>query len=159
MQFKSLEALEAYARRQMEDIAKTKLNKKITRLLREYTTARVYHARTPVDYRRTYEFLNSITAGDVISNGNSISCSIYFDPDKMRQIDGSHMSIYGYTQDRKFNAPINEMLPYYLNYGTESPVFSFPKANFLEETYRVLNAGSFRRELITFLKQRGIAAR
>ena len=160
MQFKSLAELNAYAKKQMENIARTKLNDKIIKLLREYVIAKVYHARFPVDYKRTYELLNSITASDIKSDGNGFSCSIYFDADKINQSPhGVHMSIYGYEIDKKYNEPINEMLPYYLNYGTDSPVFSFPEANFLEETYKHLNNGSFRQELIAVLKQRGFTAK
>ena len=70
-----------------------------------------------------------------------------------------HASVYNYEIDEKYNEPINEMIPYYMNYGTDSPVFSHQPALFLEETIKSLNSGLLRSELIKFLKQRGITAK
>ena len=163
MKFNSLKELNAYAKKQMEDIARTKLNDIVMEALREFVVAKVYHAYFPKEYQRTHELLNSITIGETKDDGKTITASIYFDADKIVPNTNpnwsQHASVYNYEIDEKYNEPINEMIPYYMNYGTDSPVFSHQPALFLEETIKSLNSGLLRSELIKFLKQRGITAK
>ena len=163
MKFNSLKELNAYAKNQMRIIAKTKLNYIVMEALREFVMKKVYQDHIPLEYVRTYDLINSITIGKTINDGNIITASIYFDSSKIipntQDFWSQHASVYDYNIDKKYNEPINEMIPYYINYGTDSPVYSHEETLFLEETIKSLNSGLLRSELIKFLKQRGIVAR
>ena len=160
MKFNSLKDMNKYVNSQMKEIVNTQLSEKILLTLRDFVESTVY-ANEPSQYERTYQLLNSLIVGETKSVGNLIACSVYFDSSKISQTKADngwnqHMSVYGYTN---YNGePINEMLPYWLNYGTDSPIYSHEDHQFLEKTIESLNNGSLRQELIKFLKQRGIVA-
>jgi len=50
----------------------------------------VYSIPASPDYTRTFDLLNSITAGDLIVSSNSIEFKVFFDPEKNR-----HTSLFG----------------------------------------------------------------
>ena len=164
MEFKSLKDMQNYIASQMKEVAKKELSKVVFTELKKFVKQNVYSAYNPSQYDRTYQLLNSVTIGELESSGKSIVCSVYFDPNKIKpafadNFWNQHRSVFDYDTDKKHNAPINEMIPYYMNYGTDSPVYSHDETLFLEETIKSLNSGLLRSELIKFLKQRGIVAR
>ena len=164
MDFKSFESLKKYVASQVADTARKNLNKVVLEELKKFVKLLVYSRYNPSQYDRTYQLLNSVTIGDVIEDGKHITCSVYFDPNKIKpafadNFWNQHRSVFDYDTDKKHNSPINEMIPYYINYGTSSPVYSHDETLFLEETIKSLNSGLLRSELIKFLKQRGIVAR
>lgn len=160
MKFNSLKDMNKYVNSQMKEIAQDQLAEKILLTLRDFVESTVY-ANEPNQYERTYQLLNSLTIGKAKAIGTIITCSVYFDADKITQSIATnrwnqHMSIYGY--ERRGGEPINELIPYFLNDGTDSPIYSHESHDFVEKTIESLNNGSLRQELIKFLKQRGIVA-
>ena len=160
-QFNSLAQLNTYVRKQVELAIVSKVNIEVASLLRDYVKANVYDSYSPEYYERTYQLLDSITVGEVVNSGNKIICSIFFDANKIQQINmggfgNKHMSVYGYTDDRN-NNPINQMIPYYMNYGTTgSWIHNHQPSNFLEDTIQKMKSGFLREELVKALKTRGI---
>lgn len=161
--FKSFKALNSHVDNKVALIAQKQMGEYVRSVLRQWVVNTVY-ADTPNQYDRTYDFLNSLTIDSVSKVGNITSCSVYFDSSKIKphEVDGwwnQHMSVFGYYQDKINSEPINEMLPYYLNYGTDSPIYSHEPSEFIEKAFKELNNGSFKRKMIAYLATQGINAK
>lgn len=163
--FKSMDEMHAYIDSQMaksvqKDVVKS-VSQKIKKLLEDWVMSTVYE-NSHYAYERTFEFLDSITIGNVTTAKGVTSCEIYFDADKINQTLSkntkwnSHMSVYGYKNDESNGQPINEMIPYYLEYGTESPVYSHDENKFLESTRKELERGYFADLVKDYLRSNGI---
>lgn len=160
--FSSLKDLNKFVEKNIEIVA-NQLGEIVEKELIFWLKETVYKD-SPFEYHRTFELLNSITIGDLKKDKNKISCSVYFDSSKINQTLATnswnhHMSVFGYKEDKKYNEPINEMIPYYLNYGTDSPIYSHDEHLFLEKTIESLNDGKLRKKMIEYLSEKGIVVR
>lgn len=142
-QFTNLNDLYKYLESQIE-VNLDKIAKEIASVLKHYVQENWYNRMDSVklgfdQYQRTFEVLNSISCEKVKKVGNSFEVKIFFDENKIHSIhrDGTwnaHMSLDGSTEYGGMSIP--EWVVYWLNYGQNSPVYSYPGGGFLEETIR-----------------------
>lgn len=157
--FNSMSDMLKYVQNEIAIVSKNELGERIKKELAAFVFKKVYFYPA-YEYDRTFDLINSITIGDVKEEDGGISCSVYFDSDKIipTQSDNKwqqHRSVFNYDEDIKYSESISDMIPYYLEYGTQSPIYSHPAHGFMEATIRSLNKGLFKREIKKILKSRG----
>ena len=89
-------------------------------------------------YERTMDILNSISVTKARPLGNgAYEVKIFFDETKIRMIEydglfNAHLSVDGTGMYQGMSIP--QWVVYWMNYGQNSPLYSYPGVGFLEET-------------------------
>jgi hypothetical protein len=100
---------------------------------------------TPEDYTRTYELIDSLTVTPVKKIGNKYEVSVYFDDSKINpyKVAGewsAHESVVT-------GADISQNLPFYMEYGNQSPLYSYkPTSPPVETTIQELKDDNYIKE-------------
>lgn len=134
-QFNNFKDLIKYINKCVE-INTEKIAKEISGVLRKYVQDNWYNDYTPAHYERTMDILNSITVSKAKKTMLGYDVEIYFDESKIRMIEYSgfnaHMSVDGEGIYQGMSIP--EWVVYWMNYGQNSPLWSYQGAFFLEDT-------------------------
>jgi hypothetical protein len=98
----------------------------IKKILRDYIEENVYKAYSPYEYDRTYELLNCLDISPIKKIGDIYSFSIFFNTDKIGMYNtddrwNQHKSVFGY--ETWHGMPINELIPWFIENGTENSVW------------------------------------
>jgi hypothetical protein len=115
------------------------IGKEIAGVLKKYVNDNWYKNSNPESYQRTYDILNSITVSKVKHMSDGYEVSIYFDETKIRMIEyeglfNAHLSIDGSGMYQGMSIP--QWVVYWMNYGQNSPKYSYEGAGFLEDTIK-----------------------
>lgn len=101
-------------------------------ILQDSVQEKLYDAYTPEDYKRTNEFINSITIKDIETSGASgFRQVIDFDPDKLTPEDrgSGHWNAHMSMNKDKFTKQLVETL----NDGSNGGLFNHEGAHFIED--------------------------
>lgn len=158
--FKNLDGLFKYVEKNLRltlnDVALL-----VEKEMKEYIMKKLYQSYNPKEYHRSYDYINSLTVGKVVQVGTSFNVEVYFDPKKIKQEEvhdsawNRHMSVDGNTEWN--GTPINELIPYFIEYGTNGSLWDREGINVTTETIRELEDTKKHLEVIkNVLKQRGI---
>lgn len=80
---------------------------------------------SPLNYTRTYDYVNSIDISKVEMRGDGkISASIFFDTDKMRPLPPAFPGEWGIHQGLS-GQDVSAAIPYFIEYGNNSPLYSY----------------------------------
>ena len=90
---------------------------------------------TPTHYTRTYELIDSLSVTKAKKVGNAWEVMIYFDTDKIHPYPAENGE-WSKHQSITNGQNVAEWIPYWTNFGQDSPLFSYDGVGFLEETLR-----------------------
>lgn len=135
-EFSNWNDLLKYLDKQVE-INLEKIGKEIADVLKHYVNENWYKDHQPEYYDRTMDILNSISVTKAKPIKNGYEVKIYFDESKIRMIEydglfNAHMSINGDASYSSWSIP--QWVVYWMNYGQNSPIYSYDGVNFLEDT-------------------------
>ena len=109
----------------------------VKRVLIDSTKRMWYSQSNPTMYERTMDILNSITVENVTVSKNVYNARVYFDIDKIRQVEipgnwNQHMSVDGDTQfeGRRISSWVVE----WISYGQNSPLYSYEGGGHIQAT-------------------------
>ena len=113
---------------------------------------KIYRTRNPKEYERTFNFLNSIQYKFTNNNGK-FQVEVYYDTDLIKaeyneySYWNQHMSLSG--------EDVSKDIPYYMEYGNKSPIYSYEGAYIMKEMKEYAEQ-NYAVKLATLLHQRGI---
>lgn len=134
--FSNWKDLMKYLDKQVE-INLEKIGQEIAGVLKRYVQTNWYDARDEGYYQRTMDVLNSITVEKAKPIKNGYEVRIFFDESKIRMIEydeffNAHMSVDGSGMYGGWSIP--KWVVYWMNYGQNSPLYSYEGVHFLEDT-------------------------
>lgn len=157
--FKNPNSLFKYVERNIPFIL-NQIAKEVETILKDYIMQNLYQAYTPKEYARTYDFVNSVTVGTVKKINNGYSIEIYYDTDKIRQAIvqdsdwNQHMSVDG--SETWNGVKINELIPYFIEHGTEGSKWDRDGLFAMENTVKQLEMTKYHvSKMMELLKKRG----
>lgn len=128
--------------------------------LKKYIMENLYLDHTPLDYTRTYDYINSIMTSKVEKVGGSYQVKIYFDTNRIRQtiVEGSWNQHMNTSDDSETwgGKKVSELLPYFIEYGVEGSLYDREGINAVKYTTLMIEYSKRHvMKMAELLKQRG----
>jgi hypothetical protein len=109
---------------------------------------------SPRDYERSWQLIDSITCKKALKVGDKYQVEIFFDTDKIQPMYGTddkpwtrHMSIVD-------NHSVADAIPYYIEYGNNSPIYEYEGVHPVETTITDLKSDDYIKERLKELLEK-----
>lgn len=128
---------------------------KVEEILKDYIMREWYSRMEPLDYSRTYEFINSLTISPTKEISDGWNIEIYFDPSKIHAMPADedrswnkHMSVSG--------EDVSENIMFYIEYGNNSPLYKYEGIHMVKNTIEYCKTNKIPiKEMINELRKHG----
>lgn len=156
--FRDLKSLNTYLNVVLEEVL-IAVADKVEQKVVDSTYTKIYTYNNDI-YKRTYDYLASITRAEPKFNNGTIDVEIFYDPNKMLPREttnrwNEHMNAYGQVEDIWNGMSVPELLPLWIEKGTERGLYPRTGVHVLETVYENLK-DNYKTLFKTELKKYGI---
>lgn len=133
----------------------------VEEMMKKYVIDKLYNSYSPMDYSRSYNYLNSLTVKKVSKNSiGGLEAEIFFDPNKIysREVGdrywNQHMSLNGDTSWE--GKKISEWIPVWMEYGVSGSKWDRDGIHVVGTILKELNSnGNYKKMMMDELKKKG----
>lgn len=133
------------------------------KIIDDYVLENLYAKYQPTNYIRTYDYINSLTIGDVQKVANGYEIMIFFDSTKIRSHQSpigewnQHMSTNKNNSSTWHGQSINELIPIWIEYGVSGSMWDRSGIKVMKNVRRELRTTRIHiRKIRQLLLQKGI---